>query len=72
LSNAEAQEQIQHKLVTEPLLANADVGATVDDNSVVLSGTVGSEQEHELALRIAESYAGDRKIVDKLQIGQRT
>lgn len=72
LSSAEVQEQIQKKLASEPLLANADVNATADDNSVVLAGTVENEQERELALRIAESYAGERKIIDKLEIRQGT
>jgi osmotically-inducible protein OsmY len=38
----------------------------------VLSGTVDDERQHDLALRIAQSYAGDRRIVDNIQIGQRT
>jgi hypothetical protein len=69
---ADVQNQIEKKLATEPLLANADVHATVDDNSVVLTGTVENEQQHDLALRIAESYAGDRKIIDKVQLQQKS
>ncbi len=70
--SADTQTQIQKKLTTEPLLANTSVEATVDDKSVVLSGAVENEQQHDLALRIAQSYAGDRRIVDKIHIQSKT
>ena len=72
LSNREAQQQIQQRLKSEPALHNSDISATVDDTSVVQTGTIHSEQEHDLALRVAQSYAGDRKIVDKLKLRQQT
>jgi hypothetical protein len=72
LSNQEVEEQINKKLSTEPLLASAGVNAVVDDKSVVLSGTVQDERQHDLALRIAKSYAGEREIVDKIQVQQKT
>ena len=68
LSTTEAQRQIQQGLNSEPTLRKTNVGAHVDENSVILSGTVDSEQQHELARRIARSYAGDRKIVDKIKV----
>jgi len=43
-----------------------------DENTVLLTGNVDSEQQHDLALRIAQSYAGDRKIVDKIKVTQAT
>ncbi len=70
--SADIEAQIDNKLATEPLLANTRVAASVDDRSVVLSGTVENEQQHDLALRIAESYAGERSIVDKIQIQSKT
>ena len=72
LPSADIQGQIQNKLATEPLLANTGVEASVDDNSVLLSGTVENEQQHDLALRIAQSYAGDRRIIDKIQVQAKT
>lgn len=68
LSAVEVQQQIQQGLNSESALRNSRVGVRVDENSVVLTGTVESEQQHELALRIAQSYAGDRKIVDKIEL----
>jgi BON domain len=72
LPSADVEQQIQKKLATEPLLAKTNLNASVDDKSVVLSGTVADERQHELALRIAESYSGDRRIVDKIQVRKRT
>ena len=71
LSTPEVQQQIQQGLNSEPALRNCNVGAHVE-NSVILSGTVDSERQHDLALRIAQSYAGDRKIVDKIKVTQQT
>ena len=72
LSTPEVQQQIQRSFNSEPMLHNSNVGVHVNENSAILTGTVESEQQHDLALRIAQSYAGDRKIVDKIKIVQRT
>lgn len=72
LNSVEVQQQIQKKLTTEPLLAQTNVKVQVDDDSVVLSGTVDDEHQHDLALGIAQSYVGERRIVDNIQVGQRT
>ena len=61
------QQQIQDKINSEPALANTNVGVKTNDKSVTLTGTVDSKRQHDLALRIAKSYAGDRKIMDKIK-----
>jgi hypothetical protein len=66
-ANQNIQQQIQKDLSTEPVLADSVVDVTVYDNSIVLMGTVGNEQQHVMALRIAASHAGDRVIVDAIQ-----
>jgi osmotically-inducible protein OsmY len=33
-------------------------------------GSVGSEKQHEAALRIAQSFTGGRQIVDKIKISR--
>jgi hypothetical protein len=68
LSAAGIEQQIQAKLDSEPALSGASVTVTVDDNSVVLFGTVSTEEEHDLALRLAASYSGVRKIVDQITV----
>lgn len=72
LSASQIQQQIQQNLKSEPALSNTDVNVHADRDSVILTGTVNSEQQHGLALRIAESYAGDRKIVDKIKVREQT
>jgi osmotically-inducible protein OsmY len=68
LSNFEVQQQLEKKIAEEPGLTGSNVAVTVDDHGIVLSGTVESEQQHQLALRAAQSLAGDRPIDDKLQV----
>ena len=68
LSTAQVEQQIQDKLNSEPALANMNVRVKTDDRSVTLTGMVDTEVQHDLALRIAQSYAGDRKIVDKIKL----
>ena len=68
LSNFEVQEQIQKKLSSEPALKNNQLSAQVTDDEVVVSGTADSNAERDVALRIAESYAGQRPVVNKVEI----
>jgi len=72
LSSPEVQQQIQQGLDSEPVLRNSNVGVRVDEDLVILTGTVDTEAQHDLAMRIAQSYAGDRKIVDKIKLRQQT
>ena len=68
LSTAQVEQQIQDKFNSEPILANANVGVKTDDKSVTLTGTVDTDAQHELAIHIAQSYAGDRTIVDRITV----
>jgi osmotically-inducible protein OsmY len=68
LSAAQVEQQIQEKLNNEPDLANTNMRVKADDQSVTLTGTVDTERQHDLVLRIAQSSAGDRKVVDKIEI----
>jgi osmotically-inducible protein OsmY len=70
LSSAQVEQQIREKLDSEPALANANLKVKTDETSVILTGTVISEKQHDLALRIAQSYAGDRNILDKIKVRQ--
>lgn len=67
-TNAEIQRQVQHKLETEPLLKDLQLRTTVTDAGIMVSGTVQNEQQHKLALRVAESYAGERQVIDKIKV----
>ena len=72
LSTMEVEKQIQEHFNSEPALTNSNVSIKADESLVVLTGTVDSDVQHDLALRIAQSYAGDRKVVDKIQVRQQT
>jgi len=72
LSPSQVQHQIQAHFHKEPALANSNLTVQADDTSVVLTGTVESDVQHDLALRIAQSYAGNRKVVDKIRIQRQT
>ena len=72
LSNHEAAQQIQQGLKSEPSLRNSDIAVHVDKKSVVLTGTIQDEEQRDVALRIAHSYSGNRQVIDKLKIKQRT
>ena len=72
LSNPELRQQIDDSFSAEPKLADSRLSVSVDDEAVTLTGTVDDEQQHDLALSIAKSHAGDREIVDKIQVQGRT
>jgi len=67
-STAQIGQQIQEMLDNEPALADTNLAVKANDLSVTLTGTVATEGQHDLALRIAQSYAGERKVVDKIKV----
>jgi osmotically-inducible protein OsmY len=72
LSNTEVRQSIQQKLHSEPELANARVQVRTNNKSVMLTGKVGTEHQHALVLRIAQSFASSRKVIDKIKLQQRS
>lgn len=72
MSAQQVEQQITQRLSSEPALAKSNVDAKVDENSVVLTGSVDTETQHDLAVRIAQSNAGGRKVIDKIKIKQQT
>lgn len=66
-SAARVEQEIQKRIKTNPAMATANVTARVNDSSVVLSGTVDSSRQHDFALLIAHSWAGQRKVVDQIK-----
>jgi hypothetical protein len=67
-SSREVQQQIEQALSKEPDLATSDLHVMVEKKTVTLAGTVDNPNQRTLALRIAQSYAGDRQVVDKLKL----
>lgn len=71
-SNSDVQLQIQQDLSTNPAMKNADIQVTADERMVLLTGTVVSQEQHNMAIEIAQMSAGQRTIVDKIQIQHQT
>ena len=67
-TSRDLQQQIEQALAKEPELETSDIQVVVDKNAVTLSGTVNNTEERTLALRIAQSYAAERQVVNKLKL----
>ena len=68
ISSERLEGLIINRLRAEPALAHSQVDAKVSDDSVMLTGNVDSKTQHDLAVRIAKANAGNRKIIDKLEV----
>ena len=68
-SSSDLQTQIQNALKNEPTLANDNINVSVTDNEIDLSGAVANAKARQTAKRIAQSYAGNRKVKEHLTVG---
>jgi hypothetical protein len=71
MTDSDLQSQIQSALSKEPTLAGDSARATVSGDTIELNGTVGTNKEKITATRIVQSYAGSKKLVNKLAISGR-
>jgi BON domain len=71
-SNADAnqriQSSIQNLLSDDPILDGVDVQASVNDESIILTGTVASYAQHQRVLQLAAQYGRWRKIDDRVKM----
>jgi osmotically-inducible protein OsmY len=67
-AGGDVQMQIQNALQKEPTLSNDSITVAVSDDAIELNGTVATSKEKQTAKRIAQSYAGNRKIKDHLTV----
>jgi len=65
---AELTGQIVAALHDDSTLANEPISVNVDESQIVLSGSVASRKQRQTADRVAESFAVNRKVVDKLEV----
>ena len=68
---ATVQEQIKTALHNEPTLHNDTVNVNVTDSTIELSGTVQTGKEKQTARRIASSFAGNRRVRDRITVSGR-
>jgi len=60
---------IQSKLFQDPVLKTRDVRVVSQQGVVVLTGTVGSDQEKSAVEQIAHSTDGVKQVIDELSVG---
>jgi osmotically-inducible protein OsmY len=68
MANSDVQSQIQNALGNDPGLSGANVQASVDDQSITLTGNVQSEAQKQRALALIAPYQAQRKVVDKISV----
>jgi hypothetical protein len=62
------QSQIQNALQNEPTLHNDNVSVNVTENTIELGGNVQTSKEKQTARRIASSFAGNRRVKDRVTV----
>jgi hypothetical protein len=67
-SSDQVRSDIQTALRNEPTLTSANVSVNVTDDSIELNGSVPSAKDRDEAKRIAQSFAGNRRVVDNIKV----
>lgn len=67
-TNEELQKDVQDAIKWEPLLNAAEVGVTVKDGVVTLSGTVDTFAKKEEAEKATKKVAGVKAVVEEIQV----
>jgi hypothetical protein len=62
------KQQLDQAYQSEPSLSGSNIQVEVTDSQVQLTGSVPTGKERLTAKRIAQSYAGNRKVADKLTV----
>jgi osmotically-inducible protein OsmY len=62
--------RIKSQLLVNGNTAGLDINVDSNDGVVTLSGEVDSEQEKELAVRIAENTSGSKSVHDRLLVAE--
>ena len=67
--SASLQQQLDQAYQSEPSLNGSKIEVGVTDSQVELHGSVPTSKDKITVERIAKSYAGNRKVVDKVAVG---
>ena len=69
---AESSDQVKNDIQTafknEPTLTSSGVSVDVSSDTITLSGSAPSQKDRDEAKRIAQSFAGNRKVVDNVKV----
>jgi hypothetical protein len=71
MSDSDLASQIQNALSKEPTLTGDSPHVTVSGDTIELAGAVNTNKEKITATRIVQSYAANKKLVNKLTIGKK-
>jgi len=71
MSDSDLASQIQNALSKEPTLTGDNPRVTVSGETIELAGAVGTNKEKITATRIVQSYAANKKLVNKLTVGKK-
>jgi hypothetical protein len=67
-SSDQVKNDIQTALRNEPTLSSSNVSVNVTDDSIELNGSAPSAKDRDEAKRIAQSFAGNRRVVDNIKV----
>lgn len=68
VSDTELQSYIQNALSKDPTLSGISLRVVVSEDRIELSGNVARSKEKQAATRIAQSFAGNKKMVNQITI----
>ena len=68
LTSQDVKIQIVQKLLNAPGLSSRDIKVKVSDDKIVLKGSVPTGNQRALAEKIAQSYAGKRRVDNRLVV----
>jgi hypothetical protein len=69
--NSTLQSQIQTALQNDPTLRSDTINVNVTETAIELSGNVPTGKEKQTANRIASSFAGNRRVRDRVTVSGR-
>ncbi len=71
-ANGESVDQVKSDIKTafsnEPTLSSSNITVDATSDTITLSGSAPSEKDRDEARRIAQSFAGNRKVVDNISV----
>jgi osmotically-inducible protein OsmY len=62
------RSEIDSALKSDPSLGNSQLSVDVNDTQITVSGSVPSGKEKQTAIRIVQSYAGNRRVNEKVSL----
>jgi osmotically-inducible protein OsmY len=69
LTSNQLHQRIDAALHSEPTLSGSNLTVNVSDDSIDLSGTVTSSKDRVTARRIVQSFAGNRRVRERVTVG---